>query len=124
MTDPIHASGEARLTNLQRVTDAALAHLSLADLLDEHRAPETVDFLSVDTEGTELRILRAFDFSRHRPRLIAVEHNGRDQQELDALMAAHGYERRFRRLSDWDAWYRLLTPSGVGDGYSARTSSE
>lgn len=55
-----------------------------------------MDFLSVDTEGTELRILRAYDFSRHRPRLVAVEHNGRevDERELDQLMARHGYERR------------------------------
>ena len=82
--------------------------VSLDDLLDEHGAPEVVDFLSVDTEGTELRILRAFDFSRHRPRLVSVEHNGRsDEKELDALMAANGYERRFASMSDWDAWYRF-----------------
>jgi FkbM family methyltransferase len=83
--------------------------VSLDDLLDEHDTPAEFDFLSVDTEGTELRILRAFDFARHRPQLIAVEHNGRrdDEQALDALMAQNGYERRFRALSDWDAWYRL-----------------
>jgi FkbM family methyltransferase len=82
--------------------------VSLNDLLDEHSAPDVIDFMSVDTEGTELRILRAFDFSRHRPRLVAVEHNGRsDERELDALMGANGYERRFRSMSDWDGWYRL-----------------
>jgi FkbM family methyltransferase len=82
--------------------------VSLNELLDEHCAPTEIDFLSVDTEGTELRILKAFDFARHRPSLIAVEHNGRrdDEQELDALMTENGYERRFRRLSDWDAWYK------------------
>lgn len=84
--------------------------VSLGDLLDEHGAPDAVDFLSVDTEGTELRILRAYDFSRHRPRLVAVEHNRReeDERELDQLMARHGYERRFRQFSDWDAWYRSV----------------
>lgn len=83
--------------------------VSLNDLLEQHSAPPDFDFLSVDTEGTELRILRAFDFTQHRPRLVAVEHNGRrtDEAELDAMMAAHGYERRFRSMSDWDAWYRL-----------------
>ena len=82
--------------------------VSLNDLLDEHSAPEMIDFMSVDTEGTELKILRAFDFSKHKPRLVAVEHNGRgEQHDLDALMFANGYERRFRSLSDWDGWYRL-----------------
>jgi FkbM family methyltransferase len=91
------------------VRTVSVPTVSLDDLLDEHDAPTEFDFLSVDTEGTELRILRAFDFSRHRPRLVAVEHNGRraDEAALDVLLAENGYERRFRALSDWDAWYRL-----------------
>lgn len=95
-----------RATAVRTVT---IPTVSLDDLLDEYGTPAEFDFLSVDTEGTELRILRAFDFARHRPRLVAVEHNGRrdDEATLDALMAGHGYERRFRALSDWDAWYRF-----------------
>lgn len=91
------------------VRTVAVPTVSLDDLLAEHDAPAEFDFLSVDTEGTELRILQAFDFAAHRPRLVAVEHNGRraDEAALDALMAGNGYERRFRTLSDWDAWYRL-----------------
>lgn len=83
--------------------------ISLNDLLDEHGAPPVIDFMSVDTEGTELKILRAFDTDRHRPRLLTVEHNGNvsAQRELDALLGARGYERRFPMMSDWDAWYRL-----------------
>lgn len=89
------------------VRTVSVPTVSLNDLLDEHSAPDVIDFMSVDTEGTELRILRAFDFSRHRPRLVAVEHNGRsDEHELDALMLANDYERRFRTMSDWDGWYR------------------
>jgi len=101
---------EARaITTVQMVS---VPTVSLNDLLDEHSAPDTIDFLSVDTEGTELRILRAFDFTRHRPRLVAAEHNGRpdDERALDALMVANGYERRFREMSGWDAWYRLRQP--------------
>ena len=93
---------EARRSTAVRTV--AVPTVSLNDLLDEHCAPDVIDFMSVDTEGTELRILRGFDFSKRRPRLIAVEHNGRD--DMDALMFANGYERRFRNMSDWDAWYR------------------
>lgn len=35
-----------------------------------------------------------------------VERN-RAGDRLDALMAAHGYERRFPLLSQYDNWYRL-----------------
>jgi FkbM family methyltransferase len=90
------------------VRTVSVPTVSLDDLLAEHSAPAGFDFMSVDTEGTELRILRAFDFAKYRPRLVAVEHNGRtSERELDALMADNGYERRFRSLSDWDGWYRL-----------------
>lgn len=88
------------------VRSVSVPTVSLNDLLDEHSAPDVIDFMSVDTEGTELRILKSFDFSRRRPRLVAVEHNGRD--DMDALMLSNGYERRFRHLSDWDAWYRAI----------------
>lgn len=99
------------------VRSVSIPTVSLDDLLDDHDVPAQFDFLSVDTEGTEMRIIRAFDFTRHRPTLVAVEHNGRldVQRELDELMAANGYERRFRKLSDWDAWYRLATPEETSD---------
>ena len=37
--------------------------ISLYDMLVTHGAPREVDFLSIDTEGSELRILKSFDFS-------------------------------------------------------------
>ncbi len=90
------------------VRTVSVPTVSLDDLLDEYAAPAAFDFMSVDTEGTELLILQAFDFAKHRPRLVAVEHNrSTAEPELDALMAANGYERRFRAMSDWDGWYRL-----------------
>lgn len=80
--------------------------ISLNDLLTEFEAPEVVDYVSIDTEGTELDIIQAFDFSRHRVRAFTIEHNYTDAREkiLD-LMAANGYRRRFPELSRFDDWY-------------------
>jgi len=108
----VTAGAEADVLSAQRRSTrsrtAKVPTVSLNDLLEEHGAPADIDFLSVDTEGTEVRILEAFDFSAHRPRLAAVEHNGRrdDEERLDALFTREGYERRFPGLSRWDAWYR------------------
>lgn len=80
--------------------------ITLNDLLAEHGAPRRIDYLSVDTEGSELNILRAFDFDRYRIEIITVEHNfapARDQ--IHALLAAKGFERKFESLSQWDDWY-------------------
>ena len=33
------------------------------------------DFLSVDTEGSELEIVQSFNFNKHRPEIVIVEYN-------------------------------------------------
>jgi FkbM family methyltransferase len=82
--------------------------VSLEDLLERHGAPEVMDYLSIDTEGSELAILEAFDFSRRRFRCITVEHNHTPAREaINALLTAHGYRRLFEDLSDFDDWYVL-----------------
>ena len=49
--------------------------VSLNDLLAQHDAPQEVDYISIDTEGSELDILAPFDFKRWNVTLFSVEHN-------------------------------------------------
>ena len=80
--------------------------ISLNDLLIEHGAPQTIDYLSIDTEGSELQILEAFDFDRWDVRAITVEHNFTPQrQALYDLLVAHGYRRQLEGVSLYDDWY-------------------
>jgi FkbM family methyltransferase len=80
--------------------------VSLNDLLEAHNAPELIDYMSVDTEGSELDILEAFDFARRRVTLFSIEHNHTaNEARIDALMADRGYVRRFPEYSQWDGWY-------------------
>ncbi|MBP7864585.1 MAG: FkbM family methyltransferase [Acidobacteria bacterium] len=87
--------------------------VSLNELLETHGAPETLDYLSVDTEGSELTILEAFDFSRFDVRILTVEHNFTPERErLRALLQAKGYRRVFEKFSRWDDWYVKPGPAG------------
>jgi FkbM family methyltransferase len=81
--------------------------VSLNDLLEQHRSPKNIDYLSVDTEGSELAILRAFDFRRYDATIITVEHNFRepDRQDIFGLLTANGYMRLFEPFSNFDDWY-------------------
>ena len=80
--------------------------ISLNDLLDAYDAPDVIDYVSIDTEGTELEILESFDFSKRLVRAFTVEHNHTDMREkIFDLMTAQGYERRFELLSRFDDWY-------------------
>jgi FkbM family methyltransferase len=80
--------------------------ISLNDLLAKYNAPETIDYLSIDTEGTEYEILSGFDFSRHQFRVITCEHNFTPmRQKIFGLLTRHGYRRCFEDASRWDDWY-------------------
>lgn len=80
--------------------------VSLNDLLVEWDAPTRIDYLSIDTEGSEFEILAAFDFDRWDVRRISVEHNYTASRDaLLDLLTARGFERRFPALSRVDDWY-------------------
>jgi FkbM family methyltransferase len=79
--------------------------ISLNQLLSDHDAPLTIDYMSIDTEGSEYDILQSFDFSRHIIELISVEQNRETEAAIEALLARQGYQRVFREFSQWDGWY-------------------
>ena len=80
--------------------------ISLNDLLIKHRAPKYIDYLSIDTEGSEYEILKAFDFDEYSVRIITVEHNYTPQRDLIfALLTSHGYIRKYESVSGVDDWY-------------------
>lgn len=79
--------------------------ISLTDLLNKYDAPNIIDYLSIDTEGSELDILTAYDFSRIF-KVITVEHNYTNNREkIYDLLTSKGYTRIMENLSKWDDWY-------------------
>jgi FkbM family methyltransferase len=84
----------------------AVETISLRDLLRAHDAPMDIDYLSIDTEGSEFAILDSFFPSPHEVRIITVEHNYTDQRSrIHGLLTSCGYNRVFEELSMWDDWY-------------------
>lgn len=80
--------------------------VSLMDLLIAHKAPPVIDYLSLDTEGTEVEILGAFDFDRFEVRVITVEHNyTANRERLFDILTAKGFTRAHQEASAWDDWY-------------------
>ena len=80
--------------------------VSLEDLLLTHNAPKYIEFLSIDTEGSEFEILKDFPFDEYKFGLICVEHNYTSNREkLHNLLTGKGYERIHTTYSAFDDWY-------------------
>ena len=82
-----------------------LSTLSLHDFLIRNNAPREIDYISIDTEGSELAILSSFPFELWRVKLFTVEHNYTIQREgIAQLMAKNGYQCVEK---EWDDWFFL-----------------
>jgi FkbM family methyltransferase len=80
--------------------------ISLIDLLEKHKAPRDIDYLSIDTEGSEFEILNSFNFDNYNIKIITCEHNfGDNRDKIHALLVSKGYERKFESISLFDDWY-------------------
>jgi FkbM family methyltransferase len=80
--------------------------ISMHDLLIKYGAPKYIDYLSIDTEGSEYEILSAFNFNEFCFGIITVEHNYTPQRELIfALLTSNGYKRKYEDISEFDDWY-------------------
>jgi FkbM family methyltransferase len=86
--------------------------VSLNDLLAQHRAPREIDYVSLDTEGSELLILRGLDFERHTIQILTIEHNYNSSMRsaIRDLLSGKGYSRIHEEISGADDWY-VLNPT-------------
>lgn len=79
--------------------------VSLDDLLDHYDAPQSIEYISIDTEGSEFDILSSFSFSRN-VKLFTIEHNyTKNRDKIYELMTSQGYLRILEQFSQWDDWY-------------------
>lgn len=94
--------GTTRASGVQQTVKT----VSLQDLLERHGAPHEIDYLSIDTEGSEYEILCAFDFGRYDISVITCEHNFSPKRSLIYdLLTRNGYVRVYEGLSRWDDWF-------------------
>jgi hypothetical protein len=83
--------------------------ISLNDLLDKYNAPNEIDYLSIDTEGSEYEILSELSFENYKFKVITCEHNNTSNREkIYKLLSANGYKRKYVELITFEDWYVLI----------------
>ena len=77
----------------KKKTQITVKTITLNDLLDYYNAPLFIDYLSLDTEGSELEILKNVNFNKYKFGLIDVEHNYVEPRrtEIRKLLTSNNY---------------------------------
>lgn len=78
---------------------------TLTSILDEVNAPKQIDYLSLDTEGSELEILKGIDFDKYQFTIIDIEHNYVEprRSEMRQYLQERGY--KYHKANDFDDQY-------------------
>jgi FkbM family methyltransferase len=86
-------------------TQIVVQTITLNDLLEQFNAPPFIEYLSLDTEGSELEILKAVDFQKYTFGIIDVEHNFVEPRrtQIRELLTSNGYV--FVKENQWDDHY-------------------
>jgi rfaE bifunctional protein nucleotidyltransferase chain/domain len=90
--------------------------MRLYDLLKKHNSPNVIDYLSIDTEGSEYEILKNFPFDKYIFKRITIEHNAcngqkeeKKKKKIFELLTQNGYKRvEEMQFEDWYVYSNSL----------------
>ena len=91
----------------ERYNKIEVKTVSINDLFEDHKAPSYIDYISIDTEGSEYKILEQLNFNKYNVGIFTIEHNFMEQKrkKINNLLTKRNYIRVFERISKWDDWY-------------------
>ena len=75
--------GPTHYNNVKNTPKIKLKTNTLNNLLNENNVPRKIDFLSLDTEGSELSILKGCDLNKYRFGFMAIEHNNEEPRKTE-----------------------------------------
>ena len=81
--------------------------ITLNDLIEKKAQGNKINYISIDTEGSEYEIIKNFNFKKSNVDIFTIEHNfiENKRNSIFNLMTQNEYIRVFQNLSQWDDWY-------------------
>jgi FkbM family methyltransferase len=80
--------------------------IEINKLLKKFKAPKNIDYLSIDIEGNEYKIIKKLNFLKFRPKLITIEHNYRNDKNLiKRYLEKKNYKIFSLALTKYDMWF-------------------
>lgn len=80
---------------------------TLNKVLKENLNDKNINYISIDTEGTEYEIIKELDFDKFYPEIITIEHNyeKKKREKIYSLLKNKNYDRYFKSISRFEDWY-------------------
>jgi len=104
-SDKLSIPGNTKL-RIEKGNLVTVNTISLNELIEKEFNGKSPSYISIDTEGSEYEILKAFDFKKYDPVCFTIEHNFTNlQKDIDEIMKNHNYLRIFKEITAFDAWY-------------------
>ncbi len=108
-------SGDINRIDVDRINREGVAEkkisvttINFTEMLDDAMAPSFIEFLSLDTEGSEFDILAGLDHAKYKFGYISVEHNYKEpiRSKIRDLLTSKGYT--YKGENQWDDDYVYL----------------
>lgn len=80
------------------VNKVSVMQRTLDSIIREYSWINKIDFISIDTEGTELDVLKNFDILRWKPKLFVIENNDSTDNTIEQYMKKMGYKKVLRNI--------------------------
>ena len=91
--------------NQEKKSQYVIPSITLIDILKYYDAPNVIDYLSLDIEGSEYDVLNSFDFETYDIKIITVEHNYSPNREKIFNLLQNKYNRVLTEISGKEDWY-------------------
>ena len=84
-----------------------LKSISLNNLIKKYQLGKNIDYISIDTEGNELDIIKNFNFNKYNVKIFTIEHNFKKKmrKNIYKILKRNNYQRIFKYISYMDDWY-------------------
>lgn len=60
--------------------------------IENHYNHHKIDFVSIDTEGTELDVIKGFSLDKWKPKLLIIENNFQEP-DIEIYLSLFGYKK-------------------------------
>jgi FkbM family methyltransferase len=86
---------EAHKHLIQNTYEISIELKTLDTILGETNLFNYIDYVSIDTEGTELDVLKGFDLNKWKPKVLLIENNYEDK-EIEEYLLNFKYKKVLR----------------------------